>query len=210
MTDEESALHSLDPAKIAGNGTVSSDRILKVPSSLADPSEGAAYLYDKIKDLDVCMLMVCSDRYSYTGSFLSQSVEKLDRMLAQNVGATAALCRLFANDMVQAKRGRILLVGAPAGATPGIAGACAFAGSMAFVRSLADGLSKELADVGVGISCLESSTLGRDGSLTDALASTCVGFLIDGEQAALPAAPTLDAAVTASSRDEAWSGPCLP
>ena len=84
------------------------------------------------------MLMLCSDQFSYTGPFLSQSVEKLDRMLAQNVGATAALCRLFASDMVQAKRGRILLVGAPAGSTPGIAGACAFAGSMAFVRSLAD------------------------------------------------------------------------
>ena len=152
------------------------------------------------------MLMVCSDRYSYTGPFLSQSIEKLDRMLAQNVGGTAALCRLFALDMVQAKRGRILLVGAPAGATPGIAGACAFAGSMAFVRSLADGLRKELADVGVGISCLESSTLGRDGSLTDALASTCVGFLLDSglervqAPAPLPASP--EGAVQTPEADE--------
>jgi len=179
LTDEESALQNLDLAQIVGSST--SDRILRVPSSLADPSEGASDLYEKLKDLDVCMLMLCSDQFSYTGPFLSQSVKKLDRMLAQNVGATAALCRLFASDMVQAKRGRILLVGAPAGSTPGIAGACAFAGSMAFVRSLADGLGKELADHGVGISCLESSSLGRDGSLTDALASTCVGFLIEAE-----------------------------
>ncbi|CAE7369052.1 unnamed protein product [Symbiodinium sp. KB8] len=187
LTDEESALQNLDLAQIAGSST--SDRILRVPSSLADPSKGASDLYEKLKDLDVCMLMLCSDQFSYTGPFLSQSVEKLDRMLAQNVGATAALCRLFASDMVQAKRGRILLVGAPAGSTPGIAGACAFAGSMAFVRSLADGLGKELADQGVGISCLESSSLGRDGSLTDALASTCVGFLIEAEAETPPPEP---------------------
>ncbi|CAE8704500.1 unnamed protein product [Polarella glacialis] len=79
--------------------------------------------------------------------------------------------------MAEAKRGRILLVGAPAGATPGVPGACAFAASMAFVRALADGLRQELADVGVGVSCLDSECLGREFGLDEALASTCVSFL---------------------------------
>lgn len=30
----------------------------------------------------------------------------------------------------------------------------------------------------MGISCMESSFLGRDGSLTEALRKTCVGFLL--------------------------------
>ncbi|CAE7237744.1 unnamed protein product [Symbiodinium natans] len=198
LTDDESALQDLDAVAIAGSSAT--DRILKVPISLSDPSEGASHLHDKLKDLDVCMLMVCSDRYSYTGPFLSQSADKLDRMLAQNVGATAALCLLFARDMAQAKRGRILLVGAPAGTTPGVAGACAFAGSMAFVRSLADGLGKELADVGVGISCLESSSLGRGGSLTDALASTCVGFLIEPVASPVERGPSMPEPAPSASR----------
>eukprot|EP00913_Durusdinium_trenchii_P033389 g31258.t1 len=139
-----------------------------------------ALLHSQIReeDLDVCILMVCSDQYSYTGNFLDQRVDNLDKMLALNVGATTVLCRLFGEDMQRAGRGRILLIGAPPGASLGVAGACAFAGSMAFIRTLSNGLRKEFADTGVGISCMETSTLGRDGSLTQALESTCVGFLV--------------------------------
>lgn len=159
---------------------IPSSRVLKMPMNLADPSEGVALLHSQIReeDLDVCILMVCSDQYSYTGNFLDQRVDNLDKMLALNVGATTVLCRLFGEDMQRAGRGRILLIGAPPGASLGVAGACAFAGSMAFIRTLSNGLRKEFADTGVGISCMETSTLGRDGSLTQALESTCVGFLV--------------------------------
>merc|ERR1719414_1424535 len=105
---------------------------------------------------------------------MAQPIKNLDRMLAFNVGATCALCRLFGSDMVAAGRGRILLVGSPAGASPGVAGACAFTGSMAFVRALADGLRQELAPF-VGVSCLERG-VGERG-LEEALAATCVSFL---------------------------------
>lgn len=155
-------------------------RVVTMPSDLQDPSEGVAKLHRSMrkKGYDVALLLVASDQIAYTGSFLAQPPENLDRMLALNVGSTSALCRLFGADMADAGCGRILLVGAPTvGGIGGVPGACAFAGSMAYVRVLADGLRQELVDSGVGISCLESQGLGRDGSLEQALASTCVNFL---------------------------------
>lgn len=181
LTDQAASLQGLeDFYETLG---VSADRILQIPMNLADPSGGVALLHSHIKEegLDVCILFVCSDQYSYTGNFLEQKVDNLDKMLALNVGATTVLCRLFGEDMLKAGRGRILLIGAPQGASLGVAGASAFAGSMAFIRTLANGLRKEFADTGVGISCMETSSLGRDGSLTQALENTCVGFLVKKE-----------------------------
>eukprot|EP00435_Cladocopium_sp_Y103_P055030 s82_g18.t1 len=181
LTDQAASLQGLeDSYKTLG---VSADRILQMPMNLADPSGGVALLHSQIKEegLDVCILFVCSDQYSYTGNFLEQKVDNLDKMLALNVGATTVLCRLFGEDMLKAGRGRILLIGAPQGASLGVAGASAFAGSMAFIRTLANGLRKEFADTGVGISCMETSSLGRDGSLLEALENTCVGFLVKEE-----------------------------
>lgn len=178
LTDQVTSLQGLEESyKTLG---LPESRILKMPMNLADPSEGVALLHRQIRQqgLDVCILFVCSDQYSYTGNFLEQRVDNLDTMLALNVGATTVLCRLFGEDMLKAGRGRILLIGAPAGASLGVAGASAFAGSMAFIRTLSNGLRREFADTGVGISCMETSSLGRDGSLTEALGSTCVGFLV--------------------------------
>lgn len=186
LTDQAASLQGLeDFYETLG---VSADRILQIPMNLADPSGGVALLHSHIKEegLDVCILFVCSDQYSYTGNFLEQKVDNLDKMLALNVGATTVLCRLFGEDMLKAGRGRILLIGAPQGASLGVAGASAFAGSMAFIRTLANGLRKEFADTGVGISCMETSSLGRDGSLTQALENTCVGFLVKKEVDAAP------------------------
>ncbi len=178
LTDQVTSLQGLEESyKTLG---LPESRILKMPMNLTDPSEGVALLHSQIRQqgLDVCILFVCSDQYSYTGNFIEQRVENLDTMLALNVGATTVLCRLFGEDMLKAGRGRILLIGAPASASLGVAGASAFAGSMAFIRTLSNGLRREFADTGVGISCMETSSLGRDGSLTEALGSTCVGFLV--------------------------------
>merc|ERR1712129_261077 len=119
---------------------------------------------------------------AYTGPFMEQPLSNLNKMLTFNIGATAALCRLFGEGMAARGRGRILLVGAPPGASPGVAGACAFGGSMAFVRALADGLRQELAPA-VGVSCLESRGIGREQRLEEALAETCVSFLARDRQA---------------------------
>ena len=130
LTDQAASLQGLeDFYETLG---VSADRILQIPMNLADPSGGVALLHSHIKEegLDVCILFVCSDQYSYTGNFLEQKVDNLDKMLALNVGATTVLCRLFGEDMLKAGRGRILLIGAPQGASLGVAGASAFAGSM--------------------------------------------------------------------------------
>lgn len=151
-------------------------RVVTIAANLSDPSEGARILHESLQGYDVAVLLVASDQFAYTGPFLEQPPTNLDRMLALNVGATCALVRLFGEDMAAAGRGRILLIGAPAAETPGVAGACAFAGSMAFVRALADGLRQELAPL-VGVSCLESRGVGREASLDEALASTCVSFL---------------------------------
>lgn len=161
-------------------------RVVAVPVDLEDPAAGAELLHQILRErgYDVALLLVASDQFGYTGSFLQQPPSNLDRMLALNVGATSALCRLFGADMAAAGRGRILLVGAPAGASPGTPGACAFASSMAFIRALADGLRQELASTGVGVSCLESRGLGREGSLEEGLANTCVSFLGSEEKAA--------------------------
>lgn len=202
LTDQAASLQGLeDSYKTLG---VSADRILQMPMNLADPSNGVALLHRQIKEegLDVCILLVCSDQYSYTGNFLEQKVDSLDKMLALNVGATTVLCRLFGGDMLKAGRGRILLIGAPQGASLGVAGASAFAGSMAFIRTLANGLRKELGDTGVGISCMETSSLGRDGSLTQALEKTCVGFLVKEADAAPQTAARMERKVAPATPAE--------
>eukprot|EP00438_Fugacium_kawagutii_P012362 Skav200008 [mRNA] locus=scaffold4475:93649:94704:+ [translate_table: standard] len=187
LTDQPASLQGLEAERYGTLG-LPADRILTMPMDLADPSQDVALLHRQIREqgLDVCILFVCSDQYSYTGKFLDQKVDSLDKMLAQNVGATTVLCRLFGEDMLNAGRGRILLIGAPAASSLGVAGASAFAGSMAFIRTLSNGLRKEFADTGVGISCMETSSLGRDGSLTEALESTCVGFLVKDDAKETP------------------------
>lgn len=213
LTDQPASLQGLEER--CGTLGLPADRILTMPMNVADPSQDVALLHSQIRQqgLDVCILFVCSDQYSYTGKFLDQKVDSLDKMLALNVGATTVLCRLFGEDMLNAGRGRILLIGAPAAASLGVAGASAFAGSMAFIRTLSNGLRKEFADTGVGISCMETSSLGRDGSLTEALESTCVGFLVkdDGQEtrsrsAPVKPAPRRDSSDSKSKRDAQAGG----
>lgn len=159
-------------------------RVKHFYSDLADPN-GPERLYREVRlrGCDVALLLLASDQFSYTGSFLLQPTDSLHRLLALNVGATTSLCHLIGRDMAAAGRGRILLVGAPTGASPGVKNACAFAGSMAFVRALADGLRQELSPLGVGVSCLWSTSVGRETSLAEALSSTCVAFLVARDSA---------------------------
>jgi len=181
LSERENDIDLQDLAVELSNIAGPNARVVASTVDLADPTVGAEMLHRIVMErgYDLALLFVASDQFAYTGPFLNQSLDNLDRMLALNVGATAALCRLFGADMCAAGRGRILLVGAPSGASPGVAGACAFTGSMAFVRALADGLRQEFAASGVGVSCLESRGLGREKGLAEALASTCVGFLAE-------------------------------
>ena len=51
-------------------------------SCVACTGEGTMVLAGQSEEegLDVCILLVCSDQFAYTGPFLQQSVETLDRI----------------------------------------------------------------------------------------------------------------------------------
>ncbi|CAJ1357893.1 unnamed protein product, partial [Effrenium voratum] len=63
---------------------------------------------------------------------------------------------------------------------------------------------QELAESGVGISCLETSSLGRLDSLTQALKTTCVAFLTEEEAPTEPAGFQPQAAVIEDSWNEEY------
>lgn len=140
--------------KLAEEIRTGAGRAEVVPVDLSRP-EGAAKLHAAVGALSIVpALLVSCAGFAWTGRAAQQPLNNLQDMLAVNVEANAQLCRLFAEGMVQAGRGRLLLVGSLAGLSPGVPGVAAYAASKAFIRSLSLGLRAELQPAGIGVTCL--------------------------------------------------------
>lgn len=75
-------------------------------------------------------------------------------MIQVNTVAVTSLTHLFGRDMMERRRGRILLVSSICGAVNGIATVAVYAATKAYENSLAAALGKELEPYGIGVTSL--------------------------------------------------------
>jgi short-subunit dehydrogenase len=86
-------------------------------------------------------------------AFLEQDFEEVRHVIDTNITGTIYLIQLVARDMVELKRGRILITGSIAGYMPGTYQAV-YNGTKAFIDSFSFALRAELKDTGVSVTCL--------------------------------------------------------
>jgi short-subunit dehydrogenase len=124
-----------------------------VPADLADPA-GPQALFDGIESagrpLDV---LVNNAGFGDFGAFGGADLAKLIRMVQVNCTALTELTHRFVPGMVARGRGMVLNVGSVAGFQPGPLMAVYYA-TKAYVNSLSQALSNELAGTGVTVTCL--------------------------------------------------------
>jgi uncharacterized protein len=86
-------------------------------------------------------------------AFIEQDFDEVRHVVDTNVTGTIYLIQLVARDMVELKRGRILITGSVAGYMPGTFQAV-YNGTKAFIDSFAFALRAELDGTGVSVTCL--------------------------------------------------------
>jgi short-subunit dehydrogenase len=98
-------------------------------------------------------VLVNNAGYGMYGSFIEQPLEKITDMVQVNIVALTELTYLFAHDMVERRRGYILLTASLLGyqAVPGYA---AYAATKAYVLLLGEALHRELKPFGVSVTAL--------------------------------------------------------
>jgi len=89
-----------------------------------------------------------------TKDLVDTEEKDIESMMNINVGSTTILSHLYAKDMKESRRGRILFISSMVGAVPSGPGVATYAASKAYEKSLALGLGKELEKFGVGVTCL--------------------------------------------------------
>jgi len=128
-------------------------RAVVIPCDLTTPG-GAKSLLSAVRrrrlDIDV---LVNNAGVVLVDRFVENSFDEQMELIALNVTAVAALARLFAAEMVKRRSGRILNVASVAAfqPTPWLA---LYGASKAFVLSLSESLSIELAETGVTVTAL--------------------------------------------------------
>ena len=103
-----------------------------------------------LSELDV---LVNDAGFGDYADFLQAEPTKLSEMLHLNVVALTELTRVFLPGMVARRRGRVLLVGALSGFTPG-PGTAVYNATKAYVLSLGEALARELRGSGVTLTTL--------------------------------------------------------
>ena len=88
------------------------------------------------------------------GEALSTLLTDVQRMIQVNTMAVTSLTHLFGRDMIERRRGRILLVSSICGAVSGIATVAVYAATKAYENSFGAALGKELEPYGIGVTCL--------------------------------------------------------
>lgn len=123
------------------------------PADLADPA-APQLLFDAVaaggRPLDV---LVNNAGFGDFGYFATSDLPKLLRMVQVNCTALTELTHRFLPGMIERKSGRVLNVGSVAGFQPGPLMAVYYA-TKAYVNSLSQALSNELAGTGVTVTCL--------------------------------------------------------
>lgn len=124
-----------------------------IGSDLSKPGAAAA-LYAEIARRGIAVdVLVNNAGYGLYGAFLEVSPEEETQMLQLNMVALTELSRLAAIDMAKRGRGRILNIASTAAFQPGPLMAAYYA-SKAYVLSLSEALSSELAGQGVTVTAL--------------------------------------------------------
>ena len=124
-----------------------------VPADLADPA-GPGKLLDAVAAAGLTVdVLVNNAGFGDHGLFAGADQAKLLRMIQVNVTALTELTGRLVPGMVQRGRGRVLNVGSVAGFQPGPLMAVYY-GTKAYVNSLSEALSNELAGTGVTVTCL--------------------------------------------------------
>ena len=121
-----------------------------VPADLADPA-APQLIFDAVgRPLDV---LVNNAGFGDFGFFAAADLSKQLRMVQVNCTALTELTHRFLPGMIEKKGGRVLNVGSVAGFQPGPLMAVYYA-TKAYVNSLSQALSNELAGTGVTVTCL--------------------------------------------------------
>jgi len=112
---------------------------------------GAVELYNNVKgNVDI---LVNNAGIGQFGDFLQSDEVHESAMVSLNISSLLALTRLFGKAMAKRGRGKIMNVASVAGFMP-MPGMAVYAATKAFVRSLSEALSAELADQGITVTAL--------------------------------------------------------
>lgn len=104
-------------------------------------------------------LVVCNAVYSYIGNFLDDNLESQKLCLDVNCLSPLTFINVFKEQMLERKRGGILLVSSMSG-FQGSAMVSTYAATKAFITVLAEGLWYELKDQGIHVmACVAGATL---------------------------------------------------
>jgi short-subunit dehydrogenase len=129
---------------------------IQVVTVSKDLSEQKSYfeLYNSIKKQGIKVdILVNNAGFGNFGNFAETDLSKEESMIDVNVKALTSLTKIFLQDMIKRKSGKILNVASIAAFQPGPLMAVYFA-TKAYVLSLSEALSEELKDSGVSISAL--------------------------------------------------------
>jgi short-subunit dehydrogenase len=131
----------------------SAREILVVEADLSTPS-GLAHLIDELDALgEPVDLVVNNAGFGIGDSFLQTSPEKLDELIALNVGALTRLTRWAAERMTRKGHGYLHNIATTAAFQP-LPYMAAYSATKAYVSSLSLALHEELHETGVFVSCL--------------------------------------------------------
>jgi len=115
-------------------------------------SDAVTQLQHQLKDRHIDIL-INNAGFGLGGEFIEQDIDRLRDMIAVNITALTELTRIFASQMTQQNRGRIMNVGSVAGFLPGPYMAVYHA-TKAYVLSFSEALAYELKDSNVSITAL--------------------------------------------------------
>lgn len=128
-------------------------RVHTIALDLAQPdAPRALFEQTRAQGLDVDIL-VNNAGFGLYGEFVEQPVEKQREMVDLNIAALTELTRLYLEPMVKRGKGRVLQVASTAAFQPGPRMAVYYA-TKAYVLSLSEALSYELAGKGVTVTAL--------------------------------------------------------
>jgi uncharacterized protein len=119
-----------------------------VAADLSQP-EGVGQVIQATNDLEVGLLVAAAG-FGTSGNFIEADLPTELEMLEVNCHAVLALCQPLARRFVAQKRGGMVLMGSLV-AFQGVPRAAHYAATKAYIQTLAEGLQRELAPLGVDV-----------------------------------------------------------
>lgn len=133
---------------------------IKVSTLVADLAdlESAQHVYDSVKRAGLTIdILINNAGVGMYGSIKNMSIDRLSNMLMLNIVTLTNLTRLFASDMQQRKRGKILNMGSMVAFLP-CANLAAYAASKSYVMQFSEALNAELHKDNIQVSVLNPTT----------------------------------------------------